>query len=149
MNSKGRFIVILIITLLTLLGVLGLFTIVITILHFVGIFNDFWNEAAPFYIIPLLGTALTFFALYVYNKEEFSLQNGEYKYVKVFKKAQSVSVEQISYVKITRRALIKVEFFDKAEKVVMSFYDDGTSFGHNNVFLNSLFAYDIPVKEVL
>ena len=134
---------------LILLAVLGLFTVVITVFHFAGILNDFWNEAAPFYIIPILGTALTWFALYVYNKEEFSLQNGEYKYVKVFKKTQSARVEDISYVKITRRGLIKVEFFDKSEKVVISFYDDGTSFGYNNVFLNSLFAFNIPVKQVL
>lgn len=134
---------------LVCLGVLLVFALVITVLHIVGVFKDFWNEAAPFYLIVVVFLPLVAFGLYAYEKEEFSLRDGVYKYVKVLKKAQSASVEQISYVKITKRALIKVEFFDKDEKVLISFWDDGTSFSHNNVFLNSLFVYNIPVKQVI
>ena len=126
----------------------ALFAVVITVLYFAGVFKDFWNEAAPFYLIAIFPLPLVGFGLYAYKKEEFSLKDGVFTYVKVFRKAQSARVEQIDYVKITRPGLIKVEFVGKDGKTLISFFDDGTSFGANNVFLNSLFALNIPVKHL-
>lgn len=95
---------------------------------------------------PAFIVAVCVFGLYVYKKEEFSLNDGVFTYVKIFKKRQSVKVENIDYV-IIRKAgvLYKVKFVNKKAETALSFLDDGTAFD-DDVFINALNALHIPVK---
>ena len=113
------------------------------VLFFVGVFKDFWNEVAPLLIIPIIPSPIVILGLYVYKKESFSLKDGEFKYVKPFKKAQSVRVEEIEKVIIERNAFIKVYFIDKSGRIKMDFLDDGTSF-RDTSFVNALIKLKIP-----
>ena len=96
--------------------------------------------------VPAFIVAVCDFGLYVDKKEEFSLNDGVFTYVKIFKKRQSVKVENIDYV-IIRKAgvLYKVKFVNKKAETALSFLDDGTAFD-DDIFINALNALHIPVK---
>lgn len=74
------------------------------------------------------------------------MNDGVFTYVKIFKKRQSVKVENIDYV-IIRKAgvLYKVKFVNKKAETALSFLDDGTAFD-DDIFINALNALHIPVK---
>ena len=97
-------------------------------------------------IIPSVSLALSIFGIYVYHKEAFAFKDGTFTYIKVFKKPQTVKVEEIDYVVIRRLGNYnKVQFVNKKAETPLCFIDDGTALD-DGVFLHVLTKLNIPVS---
>ncbi len=105
-------------------------------------------DMAPFLIIPVFAFLLSMVGMYVYIKEAFIFKYGTFTYRKVFKKSQSIKIENISCVVIKGKGLFQVEFVDKNGKTAISFLDDGTAFS-NNLLIATLTNHNIPIKNIV
>ncbi len=83
------------------------------------------------------------FGLYVCKKEKFVFKDGLFTYVKVFGKAQSARVEDISCVALLSSGFMKIVFYGHDKKVLISFMDTGTAIKSGELS-RALDAYAIP-----
>ena len=98
-------------------------------------------------VIPAVALGLSVFWLFVYYKEEFSLKEDEFRYVKVFKKDIIIYVETISCVYLRPFGQkTKVEFMNKQGEIEATIFDDGTIF-QDGIFLDALEKLNIEVKR--
>lgn len=98
-------------------------------------------------VIPAVALGLSVFWLFTYYKEEFSLKEGEFRYVKVFKKDIVIYVETVSCVYMRPFGQkTKVEFMNKQGEISATIFDDGTIF-QNGIFLDALEKLDIEIKR--
>lgn len=98
------------------------------------------------YLVVFIPLALIFLGLYIVKKEKFTLKNGEFKYDKPFKKAQSVKINEIERVDIYHGLLGKVEFYTKNGEKKLYFMDDGTA-ANNPLFLEAVLILQIKVRH--
>ncbi len=98
------------------------------------------------YLVVFIPLLLLVFGLYVVKKEKFTLKDEEFKYVKIFKKAQSIKVQEIERVDIVHSYFGKVEFVSKEGEKKLTFIDDGTA-ANNPLFLDALEFYKIQVRH--
>ena len=89
----------------------------------------------------LIIIALT--GLYAHKKEKFTFQDGVFTYVKVFGKAQSARVEDISCVELQRGSFFKIVFYSRDKQILISFMDEGTAI-RSGEFPKALDAFAIP-----
>lgn len=94
-------------------------------------------------VLPYIAVA---FGFYVDKKEKFVLKDGEFKYVKIFRKSQSIKIEEIERVDIVHSLIGKVIFYDKQGNKKLYFLDDGTA-ADNPIFLNALMQLNIDVRH--
>ena len=100
-----------------------------------------------FSLIFLFFLALGGLLLYVYTKEKFTLIDGVYTYSRPFRHSQSVCHTELKCVTFERTRLFpRIVFWDMNGKKAICFFDDGTAFT-DDVFLNSLKKYDIPLIQ--
>lgn len=98
-------------------------------------------------VIPAVALGLSVFWLFVYYKEEFSLKEDEFRYVKVFKKDIIIYVETISCVYLRPFGQkTKVEFMNWQGEISATIFDDGTIF-QDGIFLDALEKLNIEVKR--
>ncbi len=104
-------------------------------------------ETAAFLIITVFAAIASILGLYAYLKEAFILKDGMFTYRKVFRKSQSVKIENISSVVFKGNGTYKITFLDKDGKVAISFLDDGNAF-KDNLFIATLTHHNIPIKYI-
>lgn len=98
-------------------------------------------------VIPAVALGLSVFWLFTYYKEEFSLKEDEFRYVKVFKKDIIIYVETISCVYLRPFGQkTKVEFMNKQGEIEATIFDNGTIF-QDGIFLDALEKLNIEVKR--
>lgn len=119
-NSKGQFKIILF---FFILGWLGTFTLLI--LNLLHVMNLWFIIALPAFF-AILGTI----GVIVYFREKFILKDGEYIYISLIKKQKChfSDIEKIVFEKKDGALFLKIIFYGRNNKKLMSFIDDGTSF---------------------
>ena len=96
-------------------------------------------------VIPAVALAGSIIGLYTFYKEEFSLKDGQFRYVKVFKKDITIKVETIDCVYMrTFGRNTKIEFMNKKGEMAATIFDDGTIL-QDGKFLNALEKLQIKV----
>ena len=129
-NPKWQFITFII---LTVIAVAVCVTVSICLLFKVITTTNFVIILSIFSFLLLIGL----FGIYVCVKEKFIFENEEFTYVKVFKKSQSIKIENLDKVVIDCSFILSVKMYDKLGNVALNFIDDGTAF-KNGLFIQVL-----------
>ena len=96
-------------------------------------------------VIPAVALCGAIIGLYTYYKEEFSLKDGQFRYVKVFKKELIIKVETIACVYMRTSGFdTLIEFMNKKGEIAATILDDGTIL-QGGKFLNALEKLQIRV----
>jgi len=78
-------------------------------------------------VIPAFSLGGSIFGLYTYYKEEFSFKDGEFRYVKVFKKDVIIKSDTLSCVYLRPLGYkTEIEFMNKRGERAAIIFDDGT-----------------------
>ncbi|MDE7082615.1 MAG: hypothetical protein K2O89_02805 [Clostridia bacterium] len=98
-------------------------------------------------VIPAVSMVFSVFGLYTFYKEEFSLKDGVFKYVKVFKKDIIFKAITISCVYMHPIGYkTKIEFVNKKGENAATVFDDGTIL-QDGILLDALEKLGIEVKR--
>lgn len=98
-------------------------------------------------VIPAISLGGSVFGLYVYYKEEFSLNGGEFRYVRVLKKNIILRAERVSCVYMrTLGDKTKIEFENKKGEISATIIDDGTVL-QDGILIEALAKLNIPVRR--
>ena len=137
-NSKNQFRIILFFFILGWLGTLTM--LVLNLLH---VMNLWFIIAFPAFF-AIIGTI----GVIAYFREKFILKDGEYTYVSLVKKQKChfSDIEKIVFEKKDVALFLKIIFYGRNNKKLMSFIDDGTSFSDGK-FIASLNHYGIKYEQ--
>lgn len=137
-NSKNQFKIILFFFTLGWLG-----TLTILLLNLLHVMNLWFIIAFPAFF-AIIGTI----GIIAYFREKFILKDGEYTYVSLVKKQKChfSDIEKIVFEKKSGALFLKIIFYGRNNKKLMSFIDDGTSFS-NGKFIASLNHYGIKYEQ--
>ncbi|MBS6441277.1 MAG: hypothetical protein KH380_02645 [Coprobacillus sp.] len=137
-NSKNQFKIILFFFILGWLG-----TLTILVLNLLHVMNLWFIIAFPAFF-AIIGTI----GVIAYFREKFILKDGEYTYVSLVKKQKChfSDIEKIIFEKKDGALFLKIIFYGRNNKKLMSFIDDGTSFS-NGKFIASLNHYGIKYEQ--
>ncbi len=137
-NSKNQFKIILFFFILGWLG-----TLTILVLNLLHVMNLWFIIAFPAFF-AIIGTI----GIIAYFREKFILKDGEYTYVSLVKKQKChfSDIEKIVFEKKDGALFLKIIFYGRNNKKLMSFIDDGTSFS-NGKFIASLNHYGIKYEQ--
>lgn len=137
-NSKNQFKIILFFFILGWLG-----TLTILLLNLLHVMNLWFIIAFPAFF-AIIGTI----GIIAYFREKFILKDGEYTYVSLVKKQKChfSDIEKIVFEKKSGVLFLKIIFYGRNNKKLMSFIDDGTSFS-NGKFIASLNHYGIKYEQ--
>lgn len=137
-NSKNQFKIILFFFILGWLG-----TLTILVLNLLHVMNLWFIIAFPAFF-AIIGTI----GIIAYFREKFILKDGEYTYVSLVKKQKChfSDIEKIVFEKKSGALFLKIIFYGRNNKKLMSFIDDGTSFS-NGKFIASLNHYGIKYEQ--
>lgn len=137
-NSKNQFKIILFFFILGWLG-----TLTILLLNLLHVMNLWFIIAFPAFF-AIIGTI----GIIAYFREKFILKDGEYTYVSLVKKQKChfSDIEKIVFEKKSGALFLKIIFYGRNNKKLMSFIDDGTSFS-NGKFIASLSHYGIKYEQ--
>lgn len=137
-NSKNQFKIILFFFILGWLG-----TLTILLLNLLHVMNLWFIIAFPAFF-AIIGTI----GIIAYFREKFILKDGEYTYVSLVKKQKChfSDIEKIVFEKKSGALFLKIIFYGRNNKKLMSFIDDGTSFS-NGKFIASLNHYGIKYEQ--
>ena len=137
-NSKNQFKIILFFFILGWLGTLTI--LVLNLLHVMNL----WFIIAFSAFFAIIGTI----GIIAYFREKFILKDGEYTYVSLVKKQKChfSDIEKIVFEKKSGALFLKIIFYGRNNKKLMSFIDDGTSFS-NGKFIASLNHYGIKYEQ--
>lgn len=137
-NSKNQFKIILFFFILGWLG-----TLAILVLNLLHVMNLWFIIAFPAFF-AIIGTI----GVIAYFREKFILKDGEYTYVSLVKKQKChfSDIEKIVFEKKSGALFLKIIFYGRNNKKLMSFIDDGTSFS-NGKFIASLNHYGIKYEQ--
>lgn len=137
-NSKNQFKIILFFFILGWLG-----TLTILVLNLLHVMNLWFIIAFPAFF-AIIGTI----GVIAYFREKFILKDGEYTYVSLVKKQKChfSDIEKIVFEKKDGALFLKIIFYGRNNKKLMSFIDDGTSFS-NGKFIASLNHYGIKYEQ--
>lgn len=137
-NSKNQFKIILFFFILGWLG-----TLTILVLNLLHVMNLWFIIAFPAFF-AIIGTI----GIIAYFREKFILKDGEYTYVSLVKKQKChfSDIEKIVFEKKSGALFLKIIFYGRNNKKLMSFIDDGTSFS-NGKFMASLNYYGIKYEQ--
>lgn len=137
-NSKGQFKIILFFFILGWLG-----TLTILVLNLLHVMNLWFIIAFPAFF-AIIGTI----GVIVYFREKFILKDGEYIYISLIKKQKChfSDIEKIVFEKKDGALFIKIIFYGRNNKKLMSFMDDGTAFSGGK-FIASLNHYGIKYEQ--
>ena len=109
------------------------------------IFRFDWGLLVGTALICLIEFMISGLGLFVCYREEFSFQQGVFTYAAAFRKKKAVDIKDVARVEIdVHCALPRITFVGKDEKVLIRFFDDGTSF-KDNQFVGALIHYDVPI----
>ncbi|MDE7168284.1 MAG: hypothetical protein K2O28_05490 [Clostridia bacterium] len=98
-------------------------------------------------IIPAAALVGSILGLYTFYKEEFSLKDGQFRYVKVFKKDIVIKVKTLYCVYLSPLGYkTKIEFMNYKCEIFETIYDDGTIM-QDGIFLDALRNLRIDVKR--
>lgn len=137
-NSKNQFKIILFFFILGWLG-----TLTILLLNLLHVMNLWFIIAFPAFF-AIIGTI----GIIAYFREKFILKDGEYTYVSLVKKQKChfSDIEKIVFEKKDGALFLKIIFYGRNNKKLMSFIDDGTSFSDGK-FIASLNHYGIKYEQ--
>ncbi len=137
-NSKNQFKIILFFFILGWLG-----TLTILVLNLLHVMNLWFIIAFPAFF-AIIGTI----GIIAYFREKFILKDGEYTYVSLVKKQKChfSDIEKIVFEKKDGALFLKIIFYGRNNKKLMSFIDDGTSFSDGK-FIASLNHYGIKYEQ--
>lgn len=137
-NSKNQFKIILFFFILGWLG-----TLTILVLNLLHVMNLWFIIAFPAFF-AIIGTI----GVIAYFREKFILKDGEYTYVSLVKKQKChfSDIEKIVFEKKDGALFLKIIFYGRNNKKLMSFIDDGTSFSYGK-FIASLNHYGIKYEQ--
>lgn len=137
-NSKGQFKIILFFFILGWLG-----TLTILVLNLLHVMNLWFIIAFPAFF-AIIGTI----GVIVYFREKFILKDGEYIYISLIKKQKChfSDIEKIVFEKKSGALFLKIIFYGRKNKKLMSFIDDGASFSDGK-FIASLNHYGIKYEQ--
>lgn len=137
-NSKNQFKIILFFFILGWLG-----TLTILVLNLLHVMNLWFIIAFPAFF-AIIGTI----GVIAYFREKFILKDGEYTYVSLVKKQKChfSDIEKIVFEKKDGALFLKIIFYGRNNKKLMSFIDDGTSFSDGK-FIASLNHYGIKYEQ--
>lgn len=137
-NSKNQFKIILFFFILGWLG-----TLTILLLNLLHVMNLWFIIAFPAFF-AIIGTI----GIIAYFREKFILKDGEYTYVSLVKKQKChfSDIEKIVFEKKSGALFLKIIFYGRNKKILMSFMDDGTSFSDGK-FMASLNYYGIKYEQ--
>lgn len=137
-NSKNQFKIILYFFILGWLG-----TLTILLLNLLHVMNLWFIIAFPAFF-AIIGTI----GIIAYFREKFILKDGEYTYVSLVKKQKChfSDIEKIVFEKKDGALFLKIIFYGRNNKKLMSFIDDGTSFSDGK-FIASLNHYGIKYEQ--
>lgn len=137
-NSKNQFKIILFFFILGWLG-----TLTILVLNLLHVMNLWFIIAFPAFF-AIIGTI----GIIAYFREKFILKDGEYTYVSLVKKQKChfSDIEKIVFEKKSGALFLKIIFYGRNNKKLMSFIGDGTSFS-NGKFIASLNHYGIKYEQ--
>lgn len=137
-NSKNQFKIILFFFILGWLG-----TLTILLLNLLHVMNLWFIIAFPAFF-AIIGTI----GIIAYFREKFILKDGEYTYVSLVKKQKChfSDIEKIVFEKKDGSLFLKIIFYGRNNKKLMSFIDDGTSFSDGK-FIASLNHYGIKYEQ--
>lgn len=137
-NSKNQFKIILFFFILGWLS-----TLTILVLNLLHVMNLWFIIAFPAFF-AIIGTI----GVIAYFREKFILKDGEYTYVSLVKKQKChfSDIEKIVFKKKSGALFLKIIFYGRNNKKLMSFIDDGTSFS-NGKFIASLNHYGIKYEQ--
>ena len=137
-NSKNQFKIILFFFILGWLG-----TLTILLLNLLHVMNLWFIIAFPAFF-AIIGTI----GIIAYFREKFILKDGEYTYVSLVKKQKChfSDIEKIVFEKKSGALFLKIIFYGRNNKKLMSFIDDGTSFSDGK-FIASLNHYGIKYEQ--
>ena len=98
-------------------------------------------------VIPAASLVGSVLGLYTFYKEEFSLKDGQFRYVKVFKKDIVIKVKTLYCVYLSPLGYkTKIEFMNTRCEIFETIYDDGTIL-QDGIFLDALKNLRIDVKR--
>lgn len=137
-NSKNQFKIILFFFILGWLG-----TLTILLLNLLHVMNLWFIIAFPAFF-AIIGTI----GIIAYFREKFILKDGEYTYVSLIKKQKChfSDIEKIVFEKKSGALFLKIIFYGRKNKKLMSFIDDGASFSDGK-FIASLNHYGIKYEQ--
>lgn len=137
-NSKNQFKIILFFFILGWLG-----TLTILLLNLLHVMNLWFIIAFPAFF-AIIGTI----GIIAYFREKFILKDGEYTYVSLVKKQKChfSDIEKIVFEKKSGALFLKIIFYGRKNKKLMSFIDDGASFSDGK-FIASLNHYGIKYEQ--
>lgn len=137
-NSKGQFKIILFFFILGWLG-----TLTILVLNLLHVMNLWFIIAFPAFF-AIIGTI----GIIAYFREKFILKDGEYIYISLIKKQKChfSDIEKIVFEKKSGALFLKIIFYGRKNKKLMSFIDDGASFSDGK-FIASLNHYGIKYEQ--
>ncbi len=137
-NSKNQFKIILFFFILGWLG-----TLTILLLNLLHVMNLWFIIAFPAFF-AIIGTI----GIIAYFREKFILKDGEYIYISLIKKQKChfSDIEKIVFEKKSGALFLKIIFYGRKNKKLMSFIDDGASFSDGK-FIASLNHYGIKYEQ--
>lgn len=98
-------------------------------------------------VIPSAALAGSILGIYTFYKEEFSFKNGQFRYVRVFKKDVVIKAETLYCVYMRYFGhKTKIEFMNKKYEITETILDDGMVL-RDGIFLNTLEKLQIDVKR--
>lgn len=98
-------------------------------------------------VVPAVSLALSALGLFAYYKEEFSLKDGEFRYIKLFKKPIGIKVDTLNCVYLRQFGRVtKIEFMNKKGEIAGVITDDGTVL-QDGIFLTALERLNISVER--
>ena len=98
-------------------------------------------------VIPAASLVGSILGLYTFYKEEFSLKDGEFRYVKVFKKDVIIKLKTLYCVYLSPLGYkTKIEFMNYKCEIFETIYDDGMIM-QDGTFLDTLEKLRISVKR--
>ena len=98
-------------------------------------------------VIPAAALVGSILGLYTFYKEEFSLKEGQFRYVRVFKKDIVIKVKTLYCVYLSPLGYkTKIEFMNYKCEIFETIYDDGTIL-QDGIFLDALRNLRIDVKR--
>lgn len=137
-NSKNQFKIILFFFILGWLG-----TLTILLLNLLHVMNLWFIIAFPAFF-AIIGTI----GIIAYFREKFILKDGEYIYISLIKKQKChfSDIEKIVFEKKSGALFLKIIFYGRKNKKLMSFIDDRASFSDGK-FIASLNHYGIKYEQ--
>ena len=98
-------------------------------------------------VIPACSLVGSILGLYTFYKEEFSLKDGQFRYVRVFKKDIVINVDSLYCVYLSPLGYkTKIEFMNYRCEITETIYDDGTIL-QDGIFVDALKKLRIDIKR--